>query len=103
MAKQGCGQVSTPTVDNTELECDSFTSSKCVKVEYPFGITISNLNDFFELFEKSNKELKKSYTSLKGDILNLKQELKQHKTDINVLKKRVSDLNKEILILKNNN
>ena len=91
-----CGQINIPTVDNSEIECDEFISSKCVKIEYPFDINISNLNNFFEFFEKTVKELKKSDLSQKMEITNLKNEVKNMKTDINVLKKSVSDLRKEI-------
>ena len=98
-----CGQINIPTVDNSEIECDEFISSKCVKIEYPFDINISNLNNFFVFFENTVKELKKSYSSLKIENLNLKNEIKTNTSDINFLKKRISGLNNEILILKNNN
>ena len=98
--RKGCGQVSIPTVNNDSLECDFFTSSKCVMIDYNStffdGIVEPTLYDFFEQFEKILKDFKKSDLSQKMEITNLKNEVKNMKTDINVLKKSVSDLRKEI-------
>lgn len=106
--KKGCGQVSIPTVNNDSLECDFFTSSKCVMIDNDsvFFKTINNhptLYQFVETLEKYLKNTDKKYVALKVQNDKYASEIKNLQNEVNNLKFRVKNLQQDILIIKNNN
>lgn len=70
-----CNNNNTPSVDNTELECEMILDSKCVKVKYPFVYdevkVAPNLYDFFEMYEKVILELRRNDLVMTKDIKSL--------------------------------
>lgn len=88
-----CGHVNIPRVDNNELECDYFVSSKCIKMGGVFDFMKSkkdpSLFDFFEEFSMIIKNIEKANFKLNSDILKLQDEIRGLKTDIKYIASKI--------------
>ena len=91
-----CGQINIPTVDNSELECDMFISSTCVKVKgSEMDICVSpSLTDYIGWLENKLKEILRVTDKLKQDNDNLKKEMLSVKTEVKMLKAKIDNLKK---------
>ena len=91
-----CGQINIPTVDNSEMECDMFISSTCVKVkgtEMDTHVSPS-LTDYGGGLAKTFKEWFRATEKLKQDNNNIKQEMLAVKSEVKMLKAKIANMKK---------
>lgn len=79
---KNCNQVSIPTIDNTELECDYFTESTCVIIK-KICKQIGNLEG--ESLDKVIERICLKFSKFENEIYSLNQ-------DIKVLKNKIKNL-----------
>lgn len=91
-----CGQVNIPAVDNSELECDMFISSTCVKVKgTEMDTCVSpSLTDYIVWLEDNLKELFRVNEKLKQDNNNIKKEMLSVKAEVKMLNAKIDNLKK---------
>lgn len=94
MSKKGCGQVRIPTVDNTELECDEYISSKCVRLKYNSILTedvdVPLLYHFVKKFDEYVKDRDLEIRKLQVENKKLSNEVRKIKRDFSTLKSFVN-------------
>lgn len=92
-----CFQVNIPTVDNSELECDSFISSKCVYLKdtklVVDGKPHPTLNDYIEFLEQENSKLKKANLLVREELSSIKGHFRDMKAEFKTLQRMVKNLN----------
>lgn len=96
LKKASCLQGSVPQVDNTELECDEFVSSKCVylkdadfKVD---GKPYPTLNDYLIHVDNIVKDLKKSNVMLLNELDSVKAKLRDVNAEMKTIQRRITNV-----------
>ena len=92
-----CFQVNIPTVDNSELECDEFISSKCVYIKdtklVVDGKPYPTLNDYIEFLEAENSKLKRANGLVREELSLIKNHFRDIKAEFKTLQRMVKNLN----------
>lgn len=96
LKKASCIQGSVPTVDNTELECDEFVSSKCVYlVDADFSVDgkpYPTLNDYLMYVDNLVKELKKSNVKLMTELDSTKAKMRDINAEMKTIQRRITNV-----------
>lgn len=94
--RTNCIQASRPKVDNSELECDDFISSKCVYIK-DIDLSVEDnpyptLNDYILHLEKENYLLRRSNANLKQEVASLNNKFNKFVSRFDIIERRVSNI-----------